>query len=645
LLCLLCATFTAAASLVDDRARFRQAWDAAGRGDRQTFDQLGQGLEGYILYPYFQYEDYRAHRSRVTPASMAVFLEQHADWAFAPGLRTAWLSSMGEQGRWQSLIDHAAGSRDTRVRCYLAQARIELGQTRGLLTEVQSLWTVGKSQPEACDPAFSWLRKQGGITPALAWERIRLAMAAGNPRLTLYLERFVPGHDRDWVKRWQELSRTAYRKLDQSHAWPDRAITRTIVATSLQRLARSDPDRAMKLFTQLDSHFSWSMAERGQIVREIALQAAVALSAEAPSVLAAVPMANQDAQILEWWARAAMAQADWPLLEQVISRMPPEVGGDGRWRYWRAVALRALGDGEAARSLFESLSTETTYYGFLAADALDLPYTICPLEPPNDAGQVTQLRSRPDFARALELRAVGLESWAESEWGGATGRLDNGGLRTAAALAWEEAWYSRVIFALGNSGDRRFYEWRFPVPWEQLVEQEAARRQLDKSWVFGVMRSESALAENARSSAGAMGLMQVTPDTARNLARRHGLPYTGRSQLSEARPNIRFGTTFMRELLDRFDQNPVLVAGAYNAGPEAVERWLRTRPRTDIATWVETIPYFETRDYIPRVLAFTAIYDWRLGLPVTRVSSRMPAFDSGNMMARQTTAVVCRASG
>ncbi len=99
----------------------------------------------------------------------------------------------------------------------------------------------------------------------------------------------------------------------------------------------------------------------------------------------------------------------------------------------------------------------------------------------------------------------------------------------------------------------------------------------------------------------------------------------------------------MRELLDRYDQNPVLVSGAYNAGPKAVDRWLDSRPRGDAAVWIESIPYFETRDYIPRVLAFTAIYDWRMHKSVTRVSNRMPDLDSGTIMPNETTQVVCPA--
>jgi soluble lytic murein transglycosylase len=150
------------------------------------------------------------------------------------------------------------------------------------------------------------------------------------------------------------------------------------------------------------------------------------------------------------------------------------------------------------------------------------------------------------------------------------------------------------------------------------------------------------MTESAVSSAGAMGLMQVTPATAKQISKKHGLRYRNKAQLLVAQENIRFGTVYLRELLDDFDQNPVMVSAAYNAGPNAVGRWLGSRTIDDASVWIETLPYYETRDYIPRVLAFTTIYDWRLGNPVRRVSSRMPGIESGNMGPVKTTEVVCR---
>jgi soluble lytic murein transglycosylase len=285
----------------------------------------------------------------------------------------------------------------------------------------------------------------------------------------------------------------------------------------------------------------------------------------------------------------------------------------------------------------------------MAADRLDFPYTICPEQPSVNPADLESLAARPGFSRALELRKAGIANWSRSEWQLAVKRLDQAGLRVAAALAVENDWPDMAIFALGNSGDLRWYDWRFPIEYAALVETRARDQQLDPSWILGLMRSESAMAEDAISPAGARGLMQVMPQTAKQLARRHSVKYTGKQQLMQASENIELGTFYLRELLDQFSENPVLASGAYNAGPNAVSRWLSKRRTDDPAIWVETLPYFETRDYIPRVLAFSTIYDWRLSKPVSRISSRMPEFSSGpgggNMKPSKTAEVVCRIPG
>jgi soluble lytic murein transglycosylase len=243
----------------------------------------------------------------------------------------------------------------------------------------------------------------------------------------------------------------------------------------------------------------------------------------------------------------------------------------------------------------------------------------------------------------------GVPNWSRSEWRIAVRELDKEGLRVAAALATRESWPDMAIFALGNSGDLRWYEWRFPIEYATLADPPARNRKLDLAWVMGLMRSESAMAEDALSPAGARGLMQIMPNTAKLLAKRHSFSYAGHQQLMQAQDNIEFGTAYLRDLLDRFEENQVLASGAYNAGPHSVDRWMKKRQTDDPAIWVETLPYYETRDYIPRVLAFSTIYDWRLEKPVSRVSSRMPEFDSsavsGTMQVRETAEVVCRTPG
>ena len=651
LILLIASTALSAADTVSPPGRedFSKAWRAASQGKRTEFEQLMPGLKSYLLYPYLEYEDLRHRRASVQDAEMASFLADHEDWAFTPGLKTAWLRTLGERKRWESLVRYAPGSADTEVQCDLAQARIRLGQTEDLLPVAQSLWAVGESQPKACDPVFSWLKKQGGITSGLAWERIRRAMDARQPRLTQYIARFLSTEDQVWADRWYQQDRSGYRQLAQARKWPDQQKSRDITNYGIRRLARSDSDRAWQVFEAVGNRFGWTAAVRGGILRELALWSAVEGADATPQRMDSVPESDRDGTLLEWWVRFDLSRGNWTNVIRTIESMPPEQKTDSRWRYWDAIARYQTNDPDRAQALLAELALEASYYGFLAADMLDYPYTICAQQPEVEPATVDALGMQPGFARALELRKAGLPNWARSEWKLKARGLDREGLRAAAALATAESWPDMAISALGNSGDIRWYDWRFPLEYSALVESQAGSLHLDTSWVMGLMRSESAMAEDAISSAGARGLMQVMPNTAKQLAKRHSFRYTGKAQLMQAGENIQFGTTYLRELMDRFGDNPVLVSGAYNAGPRAVERWMGDRQTDDPAVWIETLPYFETRDYIPRVLAFSTIYDWRLKKPVSRISSRMPKFDSGaargTMQGSTTAEVVCRTPG
>ena len=625
-----------------DLEQFKSAWDAARRGDHASFIQIKKTLQNYVLYPYLQYEDYRNRRANVPVDEMSAFLETHQGWAFSNGLRSAWLKSLAKKGRWADLVEHSEDVSETILRCQRARGRIILKQTDGVLSEVQKLWAVGKSQPDECDPAFAWLMKNDGITESLAWERIQLAMVAGNRRMTVYLARFVPEGQRYWLEDWQNLSRSGYSRLEQTRSWPDNETTRMIAATSLQRLARKDAGLAAKKFKLLDGHFNWSDERRAALLRDIALYSAVGLEDDTDVQMARVPVVFRDSQLLEWWARFLLSRQDWSGLATVIGQMPEDTRTDDRWHYWLAQARLRSGQVKNPSESLQELAGKANYYGFLAADELGLAYNICPRQPDIQAAEIERIAAIDGFERALELRKAELDNWAIGEWSLAARRLPSVELKIAAALAHRENWHDRAIFALGNSGDLQFYEWRFPLLWEAEIKREAATNNLDPAWVYGTIRSESAMVETARSSANALGLMQVTPATGKRVAKKHGLAWNGSAQLKTAPGNLPIGTAYMSDLLEEYENNPVLVSGSYNAGPNAVRRWLDTRPLGEAAIWVETLPYFETRDYIPRVLAFTTIYDWRMGGSVKRISERMPHIESGKIGVRGNTDVVCQ---
>ena len=150
---------------------------------------------------------------------------------------------------------------------------------------------------------------------------------------------------------------------------------------------------------------------------------------------------------------------------------------------------------------------------------------------------------------------------------------------------------------------------RFPTINRDAFTSAARHEKVDTTWLYAIARQESAFLSSARSPAGALGLMQVMPATARLTARQARIPYRDSSELLDPTRNVRIGSSYMRMMLDRFDQNRILAAAAYNAGPGRIRQWLQRHP-DDIESdrFVETIPFRETRQYVQNVLSFAVIY-------------------------------------
>jgi soluble lytic murein transglycosylase len=141
--------------------------------------------------------------------------------------------------------------------------------------------------------------------------------------------------------------------------------------------------------------------------------------------------------------------------------------------------------------------------------------------------------------------------------------------------------------------------------------------------VAAEIRAESVFDPDARSSANALGLMQMLPATGMAVARRIGVPWSGADSLYDPETSITLGTAYLRQLLDKYGGQPYFAIAGYNAGPAPLLRWQSQRPGMDPDFWIETISYKETREYVARVLAFSTIYDWRLNGNAVPLSDRM----------------------
>jgi soluble lytic murein transglycosylase len=143
---------------------------------------------------------------------------------------------------------------------------------------------------------------------------------------------------------------------------------------------------------------------------------------------------------------------------------------------------------------------------------------------------------------------------------------------------------------------------------------------LDEAWVYGLIRQESRFIADAKSSAGAQGLMQLMPATAKWVAKKLG--WRGGTNVAEVDTNLSLGTYYLRHVLDTLDGYPVLASAAYNAGPGRARAWRPDEP-IEGAIYAETIPFNETRDYVKKVMANASYYAHTFTNQMQSLKSRM----------------------
>ena len=334
--------------------------------------------------------------------------------------------------------------------------------------------------------------------------------------------------------------------------------------------------------------------------------------------------ASDDVRLLEARILVALREDDWATAWLWLQSLPEQQYSSLRWEYWRARTLQVLGFQDIAEGLYATLAQERSYYGFLAADRLGHDYHLdhIPLKI-ESSEQESLVAELPGLQRARELYALDRLGTARREWQSVIKNLKPDQIQVAAKLAQGWGWHDRAIFSLARTGYWDDLELRFPLKFRPQVESQASDRQLESAWVFAIMRQESAFVMDARSPVGALGLMQLMPKTAHQVARRLKHRKFRSRELLKPETNIRLGAAYLRQVFDKLQQHPVLATAAYNAGPHRVKGWLPLQAMSaDI--WVDSVPFKETRTYLRRVLAYTVIYEQRLGLEPTRLEARMP---------------------
>ncbi len=575
------------------------------------------GLRTYPLYPYLIYTEMAYRISRQTETDIQAFATQYQDTPLVEPLTQHWLSSLAKRGKWDQFVKHYDKVSPTKaLACQHAYGLHKVGRSEEAMANAAALWTVGFSQPEECDPVFNVWRGQNGMTPEIAWRRFSLALGNNERKLAGYLIRFISKDDKPFAENFRLVHQRPKTIKRYSAFRVEDPRNHEIILHGVKRLARTDPEDAFVTLQQYQSMHLFEPTQLEEAWASIGLR--LARNSEDLALIETLPLdLHRHPKLIEERIRQALRLEDWSNVIVLINLLPQASQESARWQYWKARVLaqsEAAADRESAREIFEVLSQERTFYGFLSADILQSNYSYRDESNPVTLDQILSLEASPGIRRALELFALGERSRARREWYFSTADFNVREREVAARVALRWGWYKASIQTMIDAKAWNHLDFRFPLAYQDVFLAHARRTNIPVPWSMAIARQESAFMPDARSSAGAMGLMQLMPTTAQMVARRLGVSYRNNSSLTEPDLNIKLGTNYLGLMLRRFDNNRILASAAYNAGPGRVEQWLGERDPGSMPfdVWIELIPFTETRGYVQNVLMFSSIYARRL---------------------------------
>lgn len=580
--------------------------DAFRRGNPMQLEKHADAMRGHVLEPYADYWRLRLQLEDATPNEVSAFFKQHAGTYVAEMMRADWLKVLGKRGEWGS-FDAELGrleEPDPEIRCYALAARLARGDDTAVGAFTASLWKESGSLPEGCARLADQLIDADRLTVTDIWARVRVLFEYGQiaeaKRVLGLLPRGEAANERDLLA----AARHPRRLLSRKPLRLETRAAREVVVLAAVRLARDDAPAAAEV---MENGLADALpeADRKYVWGKMAQEASRQHDPQALEWFALADGSPLDDIQLAWKARAGLRRGNWQAVREAIDAMSEAGRRESAWTYWYGRALAAQGNRFGAQIRYFAIAEGTGFYNVLAAEELgDVQVPSEGYEP--EEAEIEQARRRPGIARALELHRLGLREEAAREWIFAVRALDDGQLIAAAELARRAGAYERAINTAGRTTYVHNLRLRYVAPYRDVFEQQARAQSVDPAWLLAVARQESRFATEARSGAGARGLMQIMPATAKWIARRSGMRNYRNEHAHDVQTNITLGTRYLKGVLDRFG-SPVVALAAYNAGPTRAQRWRDAEP-LEGAVYAETIPFPETRDYVKKVMSSAVFY-------------------------------------
>ncbi|MBM4208481.1 MAG: lytic murein transglycosylase [Gammaproteobacteria bacterium] len=607
------------------RALYLQAEKMLRDKNEAGFLATSAALVDYPLYPYLRYQWLK--EKLTDNGQITSFLSTYQDTRYAGLLRGKWLDYLASKAQWSEFLKYYQIDEKSADDCRYQWAKHQTGNREAALVEGKRLWLEGKEADKNCQPLFAALEKSAHINQDLIWQRFEAAINANRTLTAQSALALLKGELKTKANTWLLLYNNP-GLINQPLYWREKNEENgRLFAHTVKRLASNDLEKAIGAWENSKQNFPLNVTISDSVARKLGTSLLAKKDSRSYSYLILTKNPEADERINK--VRAGLLEQNWQHIDTALAGLSPDQRQLPQWQYWHARMLEQTGRDTQAQAAYKALANDRSYYGFNAADKINSPYHIpdTPLIVSDEA--IASLAGQPDFLAARELELTGNSLESRRQWHHAIKKLPKEKLAVAAKLAQQWGWNPLAIITLVKADYWDDLSIRFPIAYQSEIDQGATSNKVDSAILFGLMRQESMLDKEAVSPVGARGLMQIMPETAATIAKDLQSPLISMNDLFKPEVNIRFGSYYFSDMLQKVGGHVALAAGAYNAGLHRVRKWLPSVAPVPADIWIETIPFKETRKYVSSALGYAIIYQQRLKKNGLRLKTLMREVSPG----------------
>lgn len=581
---------------------FLQLRDAVRKQESARIERLAGNLTNYPAPSYVAYYRLKSRIETASEPEILGFIERYKDSAIADRLRNDWLLVLAKKGQWTTFDREYPLFQlkdDFQLKCYALISKASQGHD--VADEASKLLDVTRKNNEGCFSLIATLKQNGQFKDDDLWFQVRTAGEAGAAA---------------FVKRLAVLSGASQADVSRALEVPAAILSNgpgtsrashEVFILALGQMAKKDPQEAANILEKASDKLT--PAEVKAAWAQIALPSSISLAPAALTYWKKAGNTPLSSYAQEWKVRTALRSHDWKSVDAWVDNMPPSLKKDLAWVYWKGRAQQSFDHHEEARRHFSKIAGQHHFYGQLALEELGKKIDIPATATPATAFELNAMANNPGLQLALKFFSMNMRFEGTREWNWQLRGMTDRELLAAAEFARKNGVLDRMVNTSDKTKEAFNFTQRFPMPFKENMKIATKELGLDMSWAYGLIRQESRFIMDARSVAGASGLMQLMPATASHVAKKIGLAGYSASEINSLETNILLGTNYLKMMLNQLDNSETLATAGYNAGPGRPRTWRSRLTRTvEGAIFAETIPFSETRDYVKSVMSNATYY-------------------------------------